>query len=61
MALRLRSAALLQRWYEVGVIGSSECWSDWESRLLDVEISVRREEVQAEQDAIAAKVYHTLG
>lgn len=43
--LRARSARLLQRWYELGVLGSSECWAEWESRLEDVEREVKRREV----------------
>ncbi|PLN81569.1 nuclear distribution protein RO10 [Aspergillus taichungensis] len=43
--LRVRSARALQRWYEVGVVGSGECWAEWEGRLGDVEREVRRVEV----------------
>ncbi|KAI7971571.1 hypothetical protein EIK77_002572 [Talaromyces pinophilus] len=43
--LRARSARLLQRWYELGVLGNSECWAEWESRLEDVEREVKRREV----------------
>jgi hypothetical protein len=43
--LRTRSARLLQRWYEVGFLSSSECWAEWESRLQDVEREVKRHEV----------------
>lgn len=43
--LRARSARLLQRWYELGVLGSSECWAEWESRLEDVEREIKRREV----------------
>lgn len=56
-ALRSRSAALLQRWYEIGVLGSSECWSQWESRLMEIEKAVRRGERQAAQEAKAINVY----
>ena len=41
----MRSARALQRWYEVGVVGSGECWAEWEGRLGDVEREVRRVEV----------------
>ncbi|OKL64343.1 hypothetical protein UA08_00681 [Talaromyces atroroseus] len=43
--LRTRSAQLLQRWYELGILGSSECWAEWESRLEDVEREIKRREV----------------
>lgn len=43
--LRIRSARLLQRWYEVGLVGSGECWAEWEARLEDVDREIKREEV----------------
>ncbi|KAJ5906848.1 uncharacterized protein N7473_003764 [Penicillium subrubescens] len=43
--LRVRTARVLQRWYEVGVVGSGECWAEWEGRLEGVEREVRRREV----------------
>lgn len=43
--LRARSARLLQRWYELGVLENSECWAEWESRLEDIEREVKRREV----------------
>lgn len=42
--LRVRTARVLQRWYEVGLVGSGECWAEWEGRLEDVEREVRRGE-----------------
>lgn len=42
--LRTRSARVIQRWYEVGVLGESECWSEWEGRVVEVEKRVRRAE-----------------
>ena len=49
--LRRRSASVIQRWYELGVLGESECWAEWEERLVDVEKRVRREELhQAQED-----------
>lgn len=47
--LRVRTARVLQRWYEVGVVGSGECWAEWEGRLEDVEREVRRREVIRER------------
>lgn len=47
--LRVRTARVLQRWYEVGLVGDGECWAEWEGRLEDVEREVRREEVARER------------
>lgn len=47
--LRMRTARVLQRWYEVGLVGSGECWAEWEGRLEDVEREVRRREVVKER------------
>lgn len=47
--LRVRTARALQRWYEVGLVGSGECWAEWEGRLEDVEREVRRREVIKER------------
>lgn len=49
--LRTRSARVLQRWYEVGLVGGGECWADWEGRLEEVDREVRREEVVREKRA----------
>ncbi|KAJ5238889.1 hypothetical protein N7468_003508 [Penicillium chermesinum] len=43
--LRVRTARVLQRWYEVGLVGSGECWAEWEGRIENVEREVRRREV----------------
>lgn len=47
--LRVRTARVLQRWYEVGLVGSGECWAEWEGRIEDVEREVRRREVIKER------------
>ncbi|CAI7571454.1 hypothetical protein N7533_004181 [Penicillium manginii] len=47
--LRVRTARVLQRWYEVGLVGSGECWAEWEGRLEGVEREVRRREVFRER------------
>lgn len=47
--LRVRTARALQRWYEVGLVGSGECWAEWEGRLEAVERGVRRGEVARER------------
>ena len=49
--LRVRTARVLQRWYEVGLVGAGECWAEWEGRLEDVEREVKREEVVRERRA----------
>ena len=48
--LRLRTASLLQRWYEVGVLGGGECWTEWEDRVIAVEKAVRRNEAAILRD-----------
>jgi len=50
-SLRLQSARILQRWYEIGLLGAGECWAEWESRLEDIDREVRREEVGRERRA----------
>ncbi|KAE8381435.1 hypothetical protein BDV26DRAFT_255597 [Aspergillus bertholletiae] len=50
-ALRVRTARALQRWYEIALVGSGECWAEWEGRLEDVEREVKREEVMRERRA----------
>lgn len=40
--LRSRSAAAVEKWYETGVLGMAERWAEWEERMRDVEIVVRR-------------------
>ena len=42
--LRARSAAAVEKWYEGGVLGMGEQWAEWEERLRDAEILVRRRE-----------------
>ncbi|KAL9084381.1 MAG: hypothetical protein Q9165_008095 [Trypethelium subeluteriae] len=42
--LRARTASLLERWYELGVVAQGEQWIEWEERLQGVEREVRREE-----------------
>jgi hypothetical protein len=42
--LRQRSANLVEMWYEVGVLGMGENWAEWEERVREVEIWVRRAE-----------------
>ena len=42
--LRARSAKVLERWYESGVLGMGECWAEWEGRVGFCEREVRRKE-----------------
>jgi hypothetical protein len=42
--LRTRSAAVVEQWYETGVLGMAERWAGWEERMRDAEIVVRRME-----------------
>lgn len=48
--LRLRSAKVVESWYESGVLGMGERWADWEERLRAVEIAVRRREAAKKRD-----------
>ena len=49
--LRLRSAAVLQRWYQTGVLAGGDAWVRWEERLEAVEKAVRRQEVLKEEES----------
>ncbi|RDL40826.1 Uncharacterized protein BP5553_00805 [Venustampulla echinocandica] len=40
--LRERSAALIQRWYTVGILGGGDSWAELEGRVGQVEQQVRR-------------------
>lgn len=42
--LRQQSVALIGRWYEVGIVSMGDCWSEWDSRLMETERTVRRAE-----------------
>ena len=59
--LRRRSARAVQRWYEVGVLGGSECWTEWEGRVVEVEKSVRREEGRMATELKNDEAYKTSG
>ena len=48
--LRSRSAAAVERWYESGVLGMAERWAEWEERMRDVEIVVRRLETMKKRE-----------
>lgn len=49
-SLRSRSASLLESWYTSGVLDMSEQWTDWEERLRDIEILVRRLEAAKKRE-----------
>ena len=51
--LRLRTASILQRWYEVGILASGECWTEWDERLMEVEKTLRRAESSRAREAAA--------
>lgn len=55
--LRARSARAIQRWYELGVLGQSECWTEWEGRVVEVEKRVRREEGRMAKEAEEDEAY----
>ncbi|EEP78826.1 predicted protein [Uncinocarpus reesii 1704] len=40
--LRARSALLMKRWMEVGIVGGGEVWGEWEERVRMAEREVRR-------------------
>lgn len=48
--LRTRSARVVGSWYEGGVLGMGERWAEWEERLRDVEILVRRKEAAKKRE-----------
>jgi len=57
--LRLRSAAAIKRWYELEVLGASECWTEWEGRMTEVEKMVRRKENFRARELKANEAYTT--
>jgi len=57
--LRLRSAAAIKRWYELEVLGGSECWTEWEGRMTKAEKMVRRRENLRARELEANETYTT--
>lgn len=51
-ALRVRTAKVLQRVYEVCMLGGGEVWGEWEGRIEGVERGLRRGEVVREREAV---------
>lgn len=58
-ALRQRSASVIKRWYELSVLGGSECWTEWEKRMTVVEKQVRGQEGRIAHDVKTNEVYTT--
>lgn len=48
--LRTRSAQAVEAWYEGGVLNMGERWAEWEERLRDAEIVVRRREAAKKRE-----------
>jgi hypothetical protein len=48
--LRRRSAAVVERWVRVGVVGLGEVWAEWEERIKRVERDVTRAERARERE-----------
>lgn len=48
--LRARSAKVVETWYEGGVLEMGERWAEWEERLRDAEILVRRREAAKKRE-----------
>jgi hypothetical protein len=48
--LRRRSAAVVERWVRVGVVGLGEVWAEWEERIKRVERDVARAERARERE-----------
>ncbi|KAL2043820.1 hypothetical protein N7G274_003340 [Stereocaulon virgatum] len=55
--LRIRTASAIQRWYELGVLGESECWSEWEGRVVIIEKKVRQGEIRKAQETMERQTY----
>lgn len=48
--LRARSAKAVEGWYEGGVLHMGDLWAEWEERLRDSEIVVRRAETRRKRE-----------
>ena len=57
--LRARSARVVERWHELGVLGEGQCWAEWEGRLGMVEKGVRRREAEGAQEVREKQIYGT--
>ena len=56
-ALRDRSARVVQIWYETGVLGEGECWTEWEARVSEAEKAVRRRELVKRREEEEERAY----
>lgn len=54
--LRLRSALVLERWYEATVLGAGECWADWDTRVGLVEGRLARLQSTRERERREAEM-----
>lgn len=50
LRLQRRTAALLERWYTVFVMGAGDCWAEWHTRITRAERTIRRAEVAKERE-----------
>ena len=57
--LRAKTASAIQRWYELRVLGESECWNEWEESLIAVEKRVRREEMDKVKEDRERQAYRS--
>ena len=48
--LRARSAVVVEKWYSEGVLKMGERWADWEERLREGEILIRRREAAKKRE-----------
>lgn len=48
--LRARSAKAVEKWYESGVLEMGEHWAEWEERVREAEILVRRREAAKKRE-----------
>ena len=48
--LRARSARVMERWIELGVVGQGEVWAEWEERVKSVERRARRIEAARKRE-----------
>ena len=48
--LEQRSAALLERWYKISIMGGGECWAEWDSRITRMEQKIKRAESAKERE-----------
>ncbi|KAL6234953.1 hypothetical protein BDW75DRAFT_240650 [Aspergillus navahoensis] len=50
--LRVRTAKVLQRYYEISLLGGGEVWGEWEGRIESVERGVKRVEVARGREGV---------